>query len=110
MAGRLRREELLVAAKELLQTHDLGRDHLPVVEIGHLGPEPARDQLQPGLDAHERVPHLVDEARPEELGLLELRALSAFWQLGPGHRRWAAAAAAGRTIDRKSTRLNSSHR
>src|SRR2546421_136758 len=98
LGGRLGREELLVAAKELLQAHDLGRHHLPVIEIGHLGRQSPCDQLETGLDAHQRMAHLVDEARPEQLGLLELRALSLPWELGSGHRRWAAAAAAGRTM------------
>src|SRR5258705_401002 len=95
--GRAPVEELLVAPEQLLKARHLRGDHLPVVEPGEGRAHAARDQLQPRLDAEQRVPHLVDQARPEEAGLLQLLLLPVGRdrRIRGGHRRWAPAAAAG---------------
>jgi hypothetical protein len=66
-------EELLVRAEKLLHPPGLEPDHAEVRGPAHPVAAAQRQQLQPGLDAEQRVAQLVDQGRSEPLTRLRDR-------------------------------------
>ena len=89
----LRTKEVLPGAEELFEARDLLRNQSELVGLANA--HFSREQLEARLDAHQRMPHLVDQSGSEDVRLGR--------QLVRGHRRytrWAAGAAAGsRTVN-----------